>query len=242
MLNLSLRRLSPLRAAVFAIVAVSAAVAASGNSTSTPAVHATELMFVAPYQVSHVQNYVNPQQGAQQGAIAGQARSFKLFGEFFPVVGFWLYGSPGPEDDIWVPPPPLKVEIELPDHNRVTVGASHKSSSELHFELPAHLAIQPQVYLRVVSDATEFWHPSVGTGSATLQVKRSSSDTQCDNDVDAADAFRVLEILAGLDHAEPETICSHDANKNGALEVGDAVHVRKEVAGLVPHPLFSFTP
>lgn len=241
MLTLSLpRRL--LLAAVLVLVTV-AALPGSGRSVLAPQGARADIvkMTVPAYSVSSVRNFeANPSTmqlpgGIPLGAIDGKTELFKLFGTNFPAVGVW-------NGEAWIAPPPVEIIVVWPDHSRYTVGANIKSSSELHFELPASLTKRAYVRLYVATPETEYWFASSSETNqngqyAQLAVKRSSSDTNCIDTVDAFDALFTLNVLAGKNHANGN--CSMDANKDGNFDLSDALHVQREVAGLVRHPYHS---
>jgi hypothetical protein len=82
-------------------------------------------------------------------------------------------------------------------------------------------------------------NPAATSNEKQFTIARSSSDVNCDGTATAADALRVLEVLAGL--ATNGTSCLSDANQNSTTDIADANWIRREVAGLV-QPLASFTP
>lgn len=70
-------------------------------------------------------------------------------------------------------------------------------------------------------------------------IWRSSSDVDCSDVADAADALALMKLLAGT--AGPP-ICPEDANKSGGpANLADVVHIRREIANLV-EPLKSNAP
>ncbi len=84
---------------------------------------------------------------------------------------------------------------------------------------------------------------AVAVPTARAVVPGSPGDATCDGALDLADSLRFMEIAAGLANEPPCDLASADADGDLIPGVGDAVAVRRWVAGLPVRPrLLSISP
>lgn len=101
-------------------------------------------------------------------------------------------------------------------------------------ELIADRFPTPTIDIAVIS-VGEGTQPAAAAPGAVFTILRSSSDVDCGGEAEVLDALFLMRYLAGL---QEESACSTNADlsRDGLTTLADVMHIRLELAGLLPEP------